>query len=324
MSQTPPVIEPEQMVSFPEMLELAQAQHKTKPAGIDLSYVSAVPLVTYDYQTINIILVGLGGTGSWLAPHAARVAKTLLGRGKKVRLFFVDDDIVEAANVERQNFCQSEVGYHKARVLAVRYGLAWGLDITVFTEKFTPDSPRLPLNEWGTMTVVVGCVDNAKARNSLSFTGAANPHGKELPRCFWLDCGNSLESGQVLLGASDRPDSLAYAFDLAGVCTNLPSPALQDPSLLVARPEELAGAASNLSCEEMALANAQSLMINQRVAAEAADYLLRLLVTGGLKKFQTYIDLPSGTTKSTYITPQNVGKSWLGVEQVVGKKQKKS
>jgi hypothetical protein len=61
-----------------------------------------------------------------------------------------------------------------------------------------------------------------------------------------------------------------------------------------------------LSCEEMALANAQSLMINQRVAAEAADYLLRLLVTGGLKKFQTFIDLPSGTTKSTYITQENI------------------
>jgi tRNA A37 threonylcarbamoyladenosine dehydratase len=85
-----------------------------------------------------VVVVGLGGTGSWLAPHAARVAKTLLDRGKKVRLFFIDHDIVEAANVERQNFCQAEVGYHKARVLALRYGLAWGLDITVFTERFHP------------------------------------------------------------------------------------------------------------------------------------------------------------------------------------------
>jgi PRTRC genetic system ThiF family protein len=193
--------------------------------AIDLSYLNAVPLVTYDYRVVNIVVVGLGGTGSWLAPHAARVAKTLLDRGKKVRLFFIDHDIVEAANVDRQNFCQAEMGYHKARVLALRYGLAWGIDITVFTERFTPDSPKLPLAEWGTMTVVVGCVDNAMARNYLSFTAQLNPKGKELPRCFWLDCGNSRESGQVLLGASTSPDSLAYAFDLAGVCTNLPSPA---------------------------------------------------------------------------------------------------
>jgi PRTRC genetic system ThiF family protein len=312
--QQTPFIELEQVSASAPI----KAPTKKKPsvpapaAGIDLSYAYALPLVTYDYRQINVVIVGLGGTGSWLAPQAVRVVKTLLERGKKARLIFIDHDVVETANVQRQNFCQAEVGYHKARVLAARYGLAWGLDITVYTERFSVETPRLAdLNEWGSLTVYVGCVDNAKARNYLSLTVQRNPTMKELPKTFWLDCGNTKDAGQVLLGSAAYPDPLAYAFDLPGVCINLPSPVLQDPSLLVERPEELAGAeggSSSLSCEEMALANAQSLMINQRVAAEAADYLLRLLVTSGLRKFQTFIDLPSGTSKSTYITQENIEK----------------
>jgi hypothetical protein len=60
----------------------------------------------------------------------------------------------------------------------------------------------------------------------------------------------------------------------------------------------------------MALANAQSLMINQRVAAEAADYLLRLLVTGGLKKFQTFIDLPVAPP-SPPISPRRISSGFF-------------
>jgi PRTRC genetic system ThiF family protein len=285
--------------------------------ALDLSYLEALPLVTYDYKQINVVMVGLGGTGSWLAPHAARITRMLLDRGKQARLIFIDHDIVEAANVERQNFCLAEVGYHKARVLALRYGLPWGLDIAVYNESFkyinyTVNQPKLDLYGWGKMTVFIGCVDNAAARKSLSNTIRNNPNNKELPKVFWLDCGNTKDNGQVLLGTvsgEDNTGALAYAFDLPGVCTNLPGPDMQDPSLLVARPEELAGASDSLSCEAMAAANAQSMMINQRVAAEAADYLLRLLVTGGLKKFQTFIDLPSGTSRSTYITPTGIERA---------------
>lgn len=47
--------------------------------------------------------------------------------------------------------------------------------------------------------------------------------------------------------------------------------------------------------------NAQSLSINQRVTAEATDYLLGL-TTGNLRRFATYFDLASGSTRSLYLT----------------------
>ena len=53
--------------------------------------------------------------------------------------------------------------------------------------------------------------------------------------------------------------------------------------------------------------------INPAMAIEAADYLYRLLISGNLKKFATYLDLPAGTKRSHYITP-NALASVLGCE----------
>ena len=72
------------------------------------------------------------------------------------------------------------------------------------------------------------------------------------------------------------------------------------------RPEEQAD--QGLSCAELLAANAQAMTMNAAMAIEGADYLYRFLVTGTLKKFATYLDLPSGTKKSSYITPQTLAK----------------
>jgi hypothetical protein len=71
-------------------------------------------------------------------------------------------------------------------------------------------------------------------------------------------------------------------------CIKLPAPCLQHPELLKPKPEESGN--SSISCAELAQANAQSLSINQRIAAEAASYLVQL-VTGKLNRLATYVDL---------------------------------
>jgi hypothetical protein len=63
-----------------------------------------------------------------------------------------------------------------------------------------------------------------------------------------------------------------------------------------------------LSCADIAMRDEQGLTINQAIAAVAADYLVRLLLTNNLERFQTYIDLNSGSMQSTTITPVSVGK----------------
>jgi hypothetical protein len=158
--------------------------------------------------------------------------------------------------------------------------------------------------KWNRLTVMIGCVDNAAGRQEMA-RALGTRRSETPPRLWWLDCGNGSESGQVLLGSTDDPKTLQRAFTLETLCQHLPSPAWQCPDLLDPRPEE--SDSRNLSCAEMALANAQGLIVNQRVASEAADYLARLLAQRNLRRFASYFDLASGSVKNHYITPDEIG-----------------
>ena len=239
---------------------------------------------------------GLRGTGSWLAPDLARLACALKSTERQIDITFVDPDVVEERNVYRQNFCFAETGRPKAIALALRYSAAWGVEIRAVAEPFDPGRVRM---EWDALTVLVGCVDNAAARKSIAET---LKHNQGVPQTWWLDVGNDRESGQVLLGSAATVAQVRHAFDNRAFCQCLPGPALQEPALLAATPDE----SMELSCEEMAVADTQSLSINKRMAAEAADYLCRLLGGGRLLKFATYLDLASGSARSRYITPASV------------------
>jgi hypothetical protein len=81
---------------------------------------------------------------------------------------------------------------------------------------------------------------------------------------------------------------------------------LQEPKLCESRPEEQED--HRLSCAQLLAANAQAMTVNPAMAIEGADYLYRLLITGTLKKFATYLDLPAGTKKSFYITPGTLAR----------------
>ncbi len=277
-------------------------KHKTarrKPTaalGLDLSFMNAARIITVAHQEVRLVMVGCGGTGSWLAPSVARIARVLNESGTETSALFVDPDSIENKNIPRQNFCDAELGHPKAQTLAGRYSLAWGVEIGSVTDHFKAEMIG---SRWNRLAMVIGCVDNAAARQELAKTLAANAVDSP-PRVWWLDCGNQRESGQVLLGSTNDPRSLRSAFPLDGFCQHLPSPALQCPDLLEPQPEELSH--HNLSCAELTLANAQGLIVNQRVAAEAADYLVRLLIHQNLRRFATWFDLASGSVKNHFIT----------------------
>ncbi|MEA5470064.1 ThiF family adenylyltransferase [Spirulina sp. 06S082] len=263
-------------------------------------FLNAKPLVLPGHTKVSFVLVGCGGNGSWLAATICRLARVLAEDSKQTEVIFIDPDTVEEANIGRQNFCTAEIGFNKAKTLALRYSLAWGIAIAAIPEPF---DPRLIDTESDTLTILIGCVDNAAARTAI--TRAVELHqwtygmGTYL---WWLDCGNWETSGQVLLGSHANTDPDFYQFHELG-CHRLPAPNIQHPDLLVPQPEELDR--SSLSCEELIQRNRQSLGINQRVAAEAAEYLIQL-TTGKLKRFATYFDLSSGAANSLYTTRESV------------------
>lgn len=273
--------------------------------ALDLSFMNAATLLLPATETWNFVLVGCGGTGSWLAPSVARIARVIQEQGKTANLWFVDPDEVEEKNIPRQNFCQAELGQDKAATLAGRLSAAWGLDIRVSREGF--DFAKIGAGNWlsyDSVTVLVGCVDNAAGRKAiakaLEWNRADGAH-----RRWWLDCGNTEHSGQVLFGSSVQPKQFDGAMVSSKICRALPGPSLVAPDLLVARTEE--ASRNKRSCAEIQLANAQSLAVNQMVASIATDYLLRI-VFGGLNRFATYFDLASGSMRSLYCSAEEIAK----------------
>lgn len=70
---------------------------------LNLGLLRAKPVVTPrgENQLIKLVLIGCGGTGSWLAGGIARVAWELKRMGRQVEVQFWDFDRVESQNVPR-------------------------------------------------------------------------------------------------------------------------------------------------------------------------------------------------------------------------------
>lgn len=156
----------------------------------------------------NILVIGAGGTGSRLIPLLSQFLRSITrdhspnGWLTNPNIFLVDDDVIEAKNLMRQNFIESDIGKHKATVLAQRYSRAYGINIfPVLTRveanisvnellgetSFNPDS--------GLMTIM--CVDSSNARRSiLAMLGRFRVQDSSLST-FVIDAGNENNFGQV-------------------------------------------------------------------------------------------------------------------------------
>ncbi len=289
----------------------------TQSLPLNLDFLNAATLRLIERDSLSLVLVGCGGTGSWLAPTVVRAARLLIEKfGKTVRVVFIDPDTVEPKNCYRQNFAEFEVGRNKAECLTLRYGLAWGVDVQALPQAFDANLDKLLEDERQTyygLSVVIGCVDNAKARTEIHrYLTEKAGYGSAR---WWLDCGNDKHSGQVLVGGfNNKLDTTV--FPLPDYCVRLPLPSEQHPELLIpgtAEPEPDAA----LSCADLALRGAQGLAVNQMVAAIAGDTLLQMLVYKNLGHFQTYFDQASGSMRSTPITVRILQKYFAGSAEMI-------
>lgn len=266
--------------------------------SLNFEAVNAKPVVLAPARTIKLWIIGCGGTGSFLVQLLCRVALALTAQGRATKLVLVDPDRVETKNVTRQCFCEAEVGLNKAQTLALRYSAAFGVTIEAMSEPFRQsmllDSP------YETLQVLCGCVDNAAARQSIADV-IERPKYRSLASTWWIDGGNSQHYGQVLVGNGSSTDPEAYS--IGTVCQSLPMPSVQAPELLEPRPEEQGQ--SELSCAELALANAQSLMVNPQVATLMGRYVVDLL-NNRLTQFATHFDQQTGTMVSHYTTNASI------------------
>jgi len=296
--------------------------------NLDLSFAHSARVLPKEFSKLKIYLIGAGGTGSFAAMNLARVSYELQRIGKAVEMSVIDPDIVESGNIPRSNFCAAEIGRFKAQTLAERISLAWGLEVAYSNEKFCYENHIKPdRNGYKELTVLIGCVDNHLARREIhrSLEEANKYNSHNAPECWWIDGGNGKFSGQVLIGSEVKRERTENHFSSSTICKKLPAPSVVHPELL--ENKEIPARRENserLSCAERIGRGEQSLNINNRVAVEIGELLAELLLTNSLRRFATYFDLESGTSRSSYCTPESLSEALRQAQTIKPKSKRRS
>jgi PRTRC genetic system ThiF family protein len=234
-------------------------------------------------EQVKIDVIGAGGTGSQVINGLARLHLALLSLGHPGGLSVTlwDDDVVSQSNVGRQAFYPVDIGSHKAPTLINRLNIGFNFDWESRVERVT-DNTTLKSD------IVIGCVDNRGARKAI-----LGSMGSSFSRQYWLDCGNRMSDGQVVLGEvicrmdRDTEPRLPHAGDLF--------PELIDPSL--------DGADDVPSCSLAEALEKQSLFINTSMAMHACQLLFELFRHGRITHHGLFMNLKTGRTSPLPVSP---------------------
>jgi PRTRC genetic system ThiF family protein len=227
----------------------------------------SAPLRAHSHAAVlpieRIAVVGCGGNGSIFITHLCRIwqAWTKLG-GSPFAIDIYDPDTVSETNLARQVFCAADIGQHKATVLAQRVRSFFGVPVKPRIERYTDHYDR--------PSVIVGCVDNLKARRAMAET--CHTKTKHEGGCYWLDLGNSDTFGQVVLGGH----GLRTYFDLY-------------PHLRKAKDPE-----DQPSCSMAESLERQDLFVNSTIATLGGHLLWSLMRRGGLNHHGYVVNLLEG------------------------------
>lgn len=226
----------------------------------------------------NIIIVGVGGTGS----HLTSFLSQLIGNSKifkaKHNVILVDGDIVESKNLTTQKFLESDVGKLKAEVLSERYSSVFGLDIT-YLDKYiesTEDVLKLIDRSYNTSNIIVSCVDNNNARRIIDKTFNEFKCSYNVPALIVIDTGNSGSldelTGQTIVSYRENENIM------------LPSASTYFPQILEDEIERPVA-----SCGEILLENIQNIGANLTSAVTTFNILNNIIgfskITGDLHIF---------------------------------------
>lgn len=252
-------------------------------------------------QQFKIIVVGCGGTGSFVAEGLCRLLI-----GSDIPLLLIDHDRVELHNLARQNFYEGDLDKFKSQALAERLSRQYQRRIAYSVYPYMPDligeSFGGGLRSPAIQGIIIGCVDNADARRQI---GQTLRFGN-----WWLDAGNGFSSGQVLLGSARNLELLGSPFiKESGEVEGLPMPSWQLPSLLAPPTTKQP---DTLDCAEAVAAEEQSPVINQAMATLALEFIYRLL-NKKLTWMGAYIDLDAGTLQAVPAEP-NIVARMIGVK----------
>lgn len=153
------------------------------------------------YNTYNITVVGVGGTGSNLLPPLTQLINTIK-KDTTVKLKVIDGDRFEIKNMNNQKCIEIDVGKSKSEVIASRYKRVYPeLDITysdeyIYNKNDITFGNRGYFSSYNTINILIGCVDNNATRKLM------NDVFNDSNNIIYIDSGNGTENrvGQIIIG----------------------------------------------------------------------------------------------------------------------------
>lgn len=219
----------------------------------------------YNY---NIIIVGVGGTGSHLISFLSQLIGNNNNFKHKHKIILVDGDTVEEKNLRTQKFLPGDVGKLKAEVLSDRYSSVFDLDIS-YVDKYIENSRDIELlmdNYYNAFNIIVSCVDNNKARKCIDDTfNNIDLVRTRFRNLVYIDTGNS-SGAEALTGQT----VIAYK-NIDGVV--LPSASTYFPQIL--EEEEIEEPVA--SCGQEMLHNIQNIGANITSAVTVFNILNNII-----------------------------------------------
>lgn len=146
---------------------------------------------------LTVAVIGCGGTGSQVLTSLGRMNYALQQLGHPgLQVAAYDADIVTEANCGRQLFSEQEIGHNKAECLVTKLNMFFGTRWDCVQEMYNGNSP--------TANIVISCVDTVKARKMIAQRLREGNLYSENRVYYWMDFGNTTNSGQVVLGTAGR------------------------------------------------------------------------------------------------------------------------
>lgn len=217
-------------------------------------------------NSYNILIIGVGGTGSHLISFLAQMIGNNLVYKNQHRIVLVDGDEVESKNLRTQKFLPNDVGLKKAEVLSERYENVFGMNISYVDRYITckEDLIRLLNKDEKVTNLIVSCVDNNKARAIIDDLF----NSKEMflyGETIIIDTGNSS-------GSEELTGQTVVAYRDSNI-VKLPSVSTYFPQVLRDEPETVPVA----SCGQELLSNIQNIGANITSACTVFNILNNII-----------------------------------------------
>ena len=224
-------------------------------------------------QTWRIAVVGAGGTGSALMPRLMQLhfAMKETGHPGGLHVTLYDDDIVSQSNIGRQCFFPQDVGQYKSTLIVNRLNQCWGTNWEAVPKK-VKKSDKINVD------IIIGCVDSRKGRAAI--LGSVSSY-----HCYYIDSGNSENSGQVVIG--ELVKQVRKAIRLPHVADLFPD--MVDASLDAKDDKP--------SCSVAEALTKQSLVINNTMANEIYNLLWMLFRNAKLNYSGKFVNLETGVSR---------------------------